>query len=63
MNREYTLKLLDMMENGAINPQTVAVMCLCWMSEADVQDLCRSNDLLIQDEDEDSPFDDGTIKF
>jgi len=53
MTRKYTNMLLDMMDDGVINARAVADMCLAYMSEADVEDLCRVNDLLIEDEEED----------
>jgi hypothetical protein len=43
-----------MMDDGVMDPKAVAEMCLAYMSEADVEDMMRSNDLLLdEDEDED----------
>jgi len=50
--RKYTTSLLEMMDDGVMDPKFVAEMCLAYMSEADVEDMMRSNDLLV-DEDED----------
>jgi hypothetical protein len=50
--REYTTKLLEMMDEGLISAEAVAEMCLAYMSEDDVKDMCRANDLL-DEEDED----------
>jgi len=45
MSREYTNKLLEAMEDGLIGPQQIAEMALGWLSEQDVEDMCRANDL------------------
>jgi hypothetical protein len=52
MTRKCTIALLEMMDDGVMDPKTVAEMCLAYMSEDDVEDMMRSNDLLL-DEDED----------
>jgi hypothetical protein len=51
--RKQTNKLIDMMDEGLINADTVAEMCLAYMSEDDVADMMRANDILDEDEDED----------
>jgi len=52
--RKYTTMVMDMMDEGVMSPQAVADMCLAYMSEADVEDMCRANDILPEeDEDED----------
>lgn len=50
--REYTTKLLEMMDEGLLSAESVAEMALAYMSEDDVKDMCRANDLL-DEEDED----------
>jgi hypothetical protein len=40
-----------MMDEGLVVPQSIAEMCLAYMSEDDVADMMRANDLL-GDEDE-----------
>jgi hypothetical protein len=45
-----------MIADGVISAQAVAEMALCYMSEDDVADMMRSNDIL---EDEDLDEDDG----
>ena len=50
--RKETNRLLDMIEEGLIDPHAVADMCLAYMSEDDVADMMRANDLL-EEEDED----------
>ena len=51
--RTQTTKLLEMMDEGLINANTIAEMCLAYMSEDDVADMMRANDILDEDEDED----------
>lgn len=50
--RTQTNKLIDMMDEGLISAQAVAEMALAYMSEDDVADMMRANDIL-DDEDED----------
>lgn len=57
MSREYTSKLLDMIEDGLLDRDTVIMACIKYMSESDVQDMMEINEFIDeQDEDED---DDG----
>ncbi len=51
--REYTCMVLDMIDEGSLDAKAVAEMCLAYMSEDEVKDMCRSNDILPADEDED----------
>jgi hypothetical protein len=51
--RKYTTSLLEMMDDGVMDAKAVAEMCLAYMSEADVEDMMRGNDLLLDEEDED----------
>lgn len=37
MTREYTTKLIDLVEEGAIDSQTVLTNLVNWLSERDVQ--------------------------
>jgi len=48
--RTQTTRLLDMMDEGLITAQSVAEMALSYMSEDDVADMMRSNDILDEDE-------------
>ncbi len=50
--RTQTTRLLEMMDEGLISAQAVAEMALSYMSEDDVADMMRSNDIL-DEEDED----------
>ena len=51
--REYTSKLISMMDEGLISAEAVAEMALAYMSEDDVKDMCLANDLLIGEDEED----------
>jgi len=53
MTREYTTKLLEMMDEGLISAEAVAEMALAYMSEDDVKDMMQDNDIVDYDEDED----------
>ena len=57
MTREYTTKLLEMMDEGLISAAAVAEMALAYMSEDDVKDMVRSNDLMpwLEDDEDDEP--------
>ena len=50
--RTQTNRLMDMMDEGVISAQAVAEMALAYMSEDDVADMMRSNDILDQEDDE-----------
>jgi len=50
--RTQTIKLLEMMDEGLISAQAIAEMALAYMSEDDVADMMRSNDILDEDEEE-----------
>lgn len=57
MTREYTTKLLEMMDEGLISAEAVAEMALAYMSEDDVKDMMLANDIVDEDEDEDYDYD------
>ena len=50
MSREYTNKLLEYVEEGAIDKDFVIIACLKYMSEDDVRDMVIINDLQIWDD-------------
>ena len=50
--RTQTIKLLDMMDEGLISAQAIAEMALAYMSEDDVADMMRANDILDEEDDE-----------
>ena len=54
--RKWTKKVIEGMDGGLLFPQDIAEMCLSYMSEDQVEDMCRANDLkdyLGNDEEED----------
>jgi len=54
MSREYTSKLLELIEDGMLDRDTVIMACVKYMSEADVQDMMEINEFILEeDEDED----------
>ena len=57
MTRKYTTKLLEMMDEGLITAEAVAEMALAYMSEDDVKDMVRRNDLMpwLEDDEDDEP--------
>ena len=48
--RTQTTRLLEMMDEGLVTAEAVAEMALAYMSEDDVADMMRSNDILDEDE-------------
>ena len=65
MVREYTNKLRDLLDEGAISQEAVVDMALAYMSEDDVKDMCRSNDLLLNDDEleEDEDEDEDAMQY
>jgi len=53
--RTQTTRLLEMMDEGLISAQAIAEMALAYMSEDDVADMMRANDILEDDEDDGQP--------
>jgi hypothetical protein len=49
--RTQTTKLLEMMDEGLITAEAVAEMALAYMSEDDVADMMRANDILDEEDD------------
>lgn len=52
MCREYTNKLLDMVDEGLVDKDYVIRACVCYMSEDDVERMMRANELLWEEEGE-----------
>lgn len=50
--RKATNKLLELVDDGMISAKDVVTMCLKWMSEDDVEDMCKANEIFL-DEDTD----------
>jgi len=51
--RTQTTKLLEMMDEGVISAEMVAEMALAYMSEDDVADMMRANDILDEEDEDD----------
>lgn len=43
--RATTNKLLEMIDEGLLNPRDAVIMCLKWMSEDNVKEMCRANEI------------------
>jgi len=52
MSRYYTNQLLEMIEEGILDKDTVINACLSYMSEAEVQDMMESNEFIEEEEEE-----------
>ena len=52
MSRDYTSKLLELIEDGMLDRDTVIMACVKYMSEDDVKDMMESNEFIEEDEDE-----------
>jgi hypothetical protein len=54
--------MLEAMEEGTLDPKDIAAMALSWLSEDEVKDMCRANDLLdfcgMGEEEDDEDLDD-----
>ncbi len=57
MTREYTNKLLEMVEEGLLDRDTVIMACVKYMSEDDVRDMMEANEF-IEEEDEEEEDED-----
>ena len=53
MVRLATDKILEMVEEGILDKDTVIMSCLKYMSEDDVADMAHSNEFFINEEEED----------
>ena len=51
--RQETCRLLEMIDNGLLDPEDVVRMCVSYMSEDEVADMMRINDILEDEECED----------
>lgn len=50
--RENTNKLLAMVDEGLIDKDVVLRMALEWTSDADVEEMCRRNDVFLDEDDD-----------
>lgn len=51
--RSATNRLLEMVDEGLLNPRDVLLMALKWMSEDDVEAMAKANELLEEENNED----------
>jgi hypothetical protein len=47
--RKSTNKLLEMIDNGLLSATSVVTMCLKWMSEDDIEEMCKANEIDLND--------------
>ena len=57
--RTQTNRLIDMMDEGLISAAAVAEMALAYMSEDDVADMMRANDILDEEDEDDGQPDEA----
>jgi hypothetical protein len=51
--RQATERVLELVEDGLLDRDTVIMACLKYMSENDVADMVRANEFFYADDDED----------
>ena len=52
MTRQATDKILEMVEQGILDRDTVIMSCLKYMSEDDVADMAHANEFFINEEED-----------
>jgi hypothetical protein len=52
MVREASNKLLELIDEHGLNARDVVIMCLNWMSEDDVKEMCEANEIYFDDEED-----------
>lgn len=57
MTREYTNHLLQLIEEGVLDKDTVIMACVKYMSEAEVKDMCHANEFFDLDAGQDEELD------
>lgn len=50
--REFTNKLLEMIEEGLLDRDNVIMACVKYMSEDEVKDMMHANEFLLEDDEE-----------
>lgn len=50
--RKMTTAVMEAMDNGLLDPRDVADMALNWLSESDVDEMVRRNDIMPFDDEE-----------
>lgn len=54
--RKVTNQLLQLVEDGILDPRVVMAACLSYMSEADVADMAHRDELILEEEDIEGEF-------
>ena len=54
MARNATNRLLEMIEEGILDRDTVIMACVKYMSEDDVADMCHANEFFYEEEEEEA---------
>ena len=54
MTREYTNKLLEMVEEGILDRDSVIMACVKYMSEDEVKDMMHSNEFIEEEDEEET---------
>ena len=57
MSREYTGKLLELIEDGMLDRDTVIMACVKYMSEDDVKDMMEHNEFILEEDEDDGYYD------
>ena len=60
MSRQYTEQLLEMIEDGMLDRDTVIMACVKYMSEDEVRDMMESNEFVPEDDEDDGQPDSYT---
>jgi len=58
MPRQQTNYLLELIDSGLLDPRDVVTMALKYMSEDEVADMMRCNEILVEDDEEFGDYDD-----
>ena len=53
MTRQATNRLLEMVEEGILDRDSVILACVNYMSEDDVADMCHANEFFEEDDEND----------
>ena len=51
--RKATNKLLELIDEGLVDAKDAVLMCLSWMSEDDVVEMCKANEFILEEDEED----------
>ncbi len=54
MTREYTNKLLEMIDDGLLDRDSVIMACVKYMSEDEVRDMMESNEFIEEETEEET---------